>query len=455
MTIDTLHNRLLSSIVPPERFPSPFDAVPHPLAVEAADVLMKKVRRYMADCPESELHRRGKMFGVLVCEHEGQLGFLSAFSAMLDGSYDHPGFVPPVYRPLDGQPVGRDRQDSRNKQQDFFSHFTMLNALGETKNLLEIFRDQPPIWSIEDYFSPAKKSTSLPPSGAGECCAPKLLQAAYVNGCKPLCMAEFWMGASPKDELRIEGCFYPACTGKCRPILSHVLRGLDVKESAQVMSDKSLAKKTTILYEDDYLLVVNKPAGLLSVPGKGEQYSLLEYLSDKMTYLQSPLYPAHRLDQDTSGLLVVAKNVTVYLQLQRFFLRRDIHKKYLAELEQDLTLSPGTEGDISLPMLPNPLDRPRQMVNWEHGKVAITHYRVSELRGPHGGRMVELYPQTGRTHQLRVHCAHPDGLAVPIYGDRLYGHSNGERLMLHASELDFLHPVTGKMMHFCAPFDGF
>lgn len=504
------------------RFPSPFATTPHPLARAAAEELMSEVRTYMSEHPESELHTRGKMFGVLVCrndnvdanvdvdvnanaDHNG-LVVLRAFSAMLDGSYRHEGFVEPVYEVHSEEVIGTDREDSRRKQQWIFSQYRMLNARGEEKDLMEIFRDVPPILTIEEYFNrkftqkmesinnarreetPMCKFsdkeegyTILPPAGAGECCAPKLLQAAYRRGLKPVCMAEFWMGASPKDELRIEGQYYPACTGKCKPILAHTLIGLDVEEAPETRSSRALAEQTETIYEDEWLLVVNKPSGLLSVPGKDGQYSLTEYLNDNQNDNHNAdgdvdadhnqIYiPVHRLDQDTSGLIVFAKTEAVAKQLQSLFLRRDIHKVYRAELQNDNRRVAGDEntikdccailegeGTIDLPLLPNPMDRPRQMVHHQHGKPAITHYRMTGEIGPHGGRIVELRPETGRTHQLRVHCAHIEGLGTPIYGDRLYGYINVnenvdvdknsvERLMLHAAELSFPHPVTGEML---------
>lgn len=431
-------------------------------------LLMEDVRAYMHAHPQSELHRRGKMFGVLVAvrkredysEHN-DIVVLRAFSAMLDGSYYHPGFIEPVYDAAGI--VGLNREDSREKQRQLFANTFLYNARGEKKSLLDIFRDTPPILSVEDYFSPHESRSAsrqpLPPSGAGECCAPKLLQAAYLQGLHPLCIAEFWMGAAPKDELRIEGRFYPACSGKCRPILSFTLQGLDVAPDPVYSAGQELAKKSEILYEDDYLIAVNKPAGLLSVPGKEGQYSLLEYLSshsDSGPTSSSPqdgptsVFPVHRLDQDTSGVILFAKSREVATQLQQVFLRRDIHKKYIAELTPlnlaiqqlngSLAAAKPSTGVISLPLLANPLDRPRQMVNFEHGKTAITHYRLTAEKGPHGGPLVELFPETGRTHQLRVHCAHPDGLGLPIYGDRLYG-QEAERLMLHAAEIRFPHPA--------------
>ena len=196
-----------------------------------------------------------------------------------------------------------------------------------------------------------------------------------------------------------------------------------------------------VLYEDEWLMVVNKPAGMLSVPGKNDEPSAESLLGAKAV---------HRLDQDTSGLLVLAKTPEVYKELQAYFQRRDIHKRYEALVVKNEGVKElMNEGEISLPLLPNPYDRPRQMVNWEHGKVAITRYVVRERRAD-GTVKVDFYPLTGKTHQLRVHAAHPEGLNAPIVGDRLYG-KVGERLMLHAAEIRFIHPITQKEMHFCLP----
>jgi tRNA pseudouridine32 synthase/23S rRNA pseudouridine746 synthase len=339
--------------------------------------------------------------------------------------------------------VGTGRAESQRLQRLLFAEYRLLNGRGETKNLPDIFADEKPVIPPEQWFDKSQDRTSphpsLPPSGAGECCAPKLLQYALTHGLKPIALAEFWVGAPSRTELRKEGCFYAPCSGKCVPILRHMLQGLEV----EVKGEKSKAKseKIQVIYEDDYLMVVNKPAGLLSVPGKSDEPSVETYLKAKAV---------HRLDQDTSGLLVLAKTPEVYKTLQAYFQRRDILKRYEAVVKpSDISHQMSDEGMISLPLLPDPYDRPRQMVNIEHGKVAITRYVVREQRAD-GTCLVDFYPLTGRTHQLRVHAAHPDGLNAPIVGDRLYG-SPAERLMLHAAEITFLHPITQEEMHFCIP----
>ena len=408
----------------------------------------------MCEHPESELHRQGKMFGVLMVERsdirtQHSDDYLAAFSAKLDGSYHHEGFVPPVYE-MTTPPVGTSKEESKRLQRLLFAQYNFINGKGESKNLLDIFADEKPILSPEEWFDTGERSKvkgeRIPPSGAGECCAPKLLQYALTHGLKPIALAEFWVGAPSRTELRKEGCFYAPCSGKCVPILRHMLQGLDVEvkgERLKEEGEKSKAKGEGIqvIYEDDYLIVVNKPAGLLSVPGKSDEPSVETYLKAKAV---------HRLDKDTSGLLVLAKTPEVYKTLQAYFQRRDILKRYEAVVKpSDISHQMSDEGMISLPLLPDPYDRPRQMVNIEHGKVAITRYVVREQRAD-GTCLVDFYPLTGRTHQLRVHAAHPDGLNAPIVGDRLYG-SPAERLMLHAAEITFLHPITQEEMHFCIP----
>ena len=410
---------------------------------EAVADILNKVHAYMREHPESELHRQGKMFGVLL--YEG--GYLAAFSAKLDGSYDHEGFVPPIFE-MTTPPVGTSKVESQRLQRLLFAQYNLLNSRGERKNLLEIFANEPPILSPEEWFSDKGerlkvKGERIPPSGAGECCAPKLLQYAFLHGLKPIELAEFWIGAPSKTEIRREGEFYAPCSGRCVPILKHMLEGMDVKVKGEKL--KPVVQKPEVLYEDEYLMVVNKPSGLLSVPGKGNDPSVESFVHAKAV---------HRLDQDTSGLLVLAKTPEIYKTLQAYFQRRDILKVYSSWLRPsvDRRLTVGETGIIELPLLPNPYDRPRQMVNKEHGKVAITKYIVRQQVSD-DMYLVDFYPLTGRTHQLRVHAAHPEGLNAPIVGDRLYGGMPAERLMLHAAEITFVHPVTKEEMHFCIPSD--
>lgn len=308
-------------------------------------------------------------------------------------------------------------------QMELFEQFQMRNAKGETRGLREIF---------------APTAQGIPPAGAGECAAPKLLQYAFLQGLKPLAMAEFWWGNSPKTEIRHHLQYYPACKLKCEPILNFMLQGLDVDENP-LEQDVFRNMPLSIVYEDDYLLVVNKPAGMLSVPGNSGVTSVAERMKELYPTATGPMV-VHRLDMATSGLLLVAKSMDVHKDLQEQFINHTIRKCYTALLDGTL---PNDEGVITLPLMPDYEDRPRQIVSYEHGKSAVTRYVVLERRN--GKTSVHFYPETGRTHQLRVHSAHKEGLNCPICGDELYG-KKADRLYLHAERLEFTHPISGKRM---------
>lgn len=305
-------------------------------------------------------------------------------------------------------------------QQALFSQFRMLNAKGEAKDLCTIFQEA---------------GRSVPPAGAGECAAPKLLQYAYLHQLHPVCMAEFWWGGSPKNELRRHGYYYPACRTKCEPILKHMLEGLEVDPNPLALPQ--YRESVRVVWEDDYLLVVDKPAGMLSVPGKDGQLSVWEWMRRYCPQATGPLV-VHRLDMATSGLLLLAKTKEVHAALQAQFETRAVKKRYVALLDGEV--SPQS-GFVRLPLCPDPDNRPRQLVSEEYGKPAVTRYEVMGQDAA-GHTRIALYPLTGRTHQLRVHAAHPLGLDAPIVGDALYGHA-ADRLYLHAEKLEFCHPVTG------------
>lgn len=314
------------------------------------------------------------------------------------------------------------KQRSAALQQKLFEQFKMLNYRGEVKTLCDIF---------------GQTVHKTPPAGAGECAAPKLLQQAYLHGWKPVAMAEFWWGESPKTEIRHHGHYYPACKGKCEPILGHMLQGLEVDENPILKELQSGKKTLDIIYEDEWLAVVNKPAGMLSVPGKEDVVSVYSMMRERYPDADGPLI-VHRLDMATSGLLVVAKTKQVHQNLQAQFKNRSVGKRYIALLQGNVSQDAGT---VELPLCPNPLDRPRQMVHTGYGKPAVTDFEVLERKD--NRTRIAFYPRTGRTHQLRVHAAHPLGLHCPIIGDELYGRK-AERLYLHAEMLEFTHPVTGK-----------
>lgn len=308
-------------------------------------------------------------------------------------------------------------------QQKLFEQFGMLNYRGEVKNLCKIF---------------GQTVHKTPPAGAGECAAPKLLQQAYLHGWKPIAMAEFWWGDSPKTEIRHHGHYYPACKGKCEPILQHMLQGLQVEENPMLKRMQVPSQNLEIVYEDPWLSVINKPAGMLSVPGKEDAVSVYSLMREQYPEADGPL-TVHRLDMATSGLMLIAKTKRVHQNLQAQFKNRLVRKRYVALLEG---IVPKDKGTVDLPLCLNPLDRPRQMVHTEHGKPAITDYQVLERLDGKRTR-IAFYPRTGRTHQLRIHAAHPLGLHCPIIGDELYG-EKADRLYLHAEYLEFTHPITGE-----------
>ena len=385
------------------------------------------------------------------------------------------------------------KQMSDELQRWLFAAYRMLNAKGEERDLIDIFREY---------------THAMPPAGAGDCCAPKLLQYAYLHHLRPVCMAEFWWGESPASEIRHHLHYYPACRSKCLPILTHMLKGLDVAPNP--LAQKRHTAEPRVLYADEYIMVVDKPAGMLSVPGKAEsvrsefsdsanisveeyfanlqlptnsqftteQFTIGEADNSKLKTQNSKfLKAAHRLDMDTSGLLVLARTEQAYVELQRQFASRETVKRYEAVLsgvptqnsklktQNSSTQPSGCLEAISLPLIADINDRPRQRVDMEHGKPALTLYNIVEVRAVDANTavayttkkvdkrrtLVHLYPKTGRTHQLRVHCAHPLGLACPILGDPLYGIERADRMYLHAAELTFRHPVTGETMHFLSP----
>lgn len=318
---------------------------------------------------------------------------------------------------------------SEQLQQQIFRNFTFRNALGEEQNLQQIF---------------CEAGRGEPPAGAGECAAPKLLQYAYLNGMQPLAMGEFWWGDSPRGVLREDGRFYPSCTSKCKPILGFMLQGLEV-EPDPVVREASAHSEVEVIYEDEYLAAVYKPAGMYSVPGKDEAVSsVLSWAQNRYPDSDSPLL-VHRLDMHTSGLLLIGKTKEAHAALQQMFERHQIRKTYIAVLDG---IVPQDEGLIRLPLRPDVEHRPMQMVDPVHGKPAVTRYRVLERSGQ--TTRIAFFPQTGRTHQLRVHAAHPDGLGCPIRGDQLYGRPS-DRLYLHAEQVQLAHPVTGQRLTLKVP----
>ncbi len=320
------------------------------------------------------------------------------------------------------------RADCADLMRRIHETYLVTNTLGETT-------------SLRTLYAPAE-----PPSGAGDCAAPKLLACARALGLRPHALTEFYWGPPPPSGLRLHGVHYPACRGKCGPLLPFMLRGLQVAERApRTAAPPDDTGGLTLLYADPWLVVVDKPAGLLSVPGRGAHLldSVLTRLRARFPAATGPLL-VHRLDQDTSGLLLAALDAETHTALQRLFLEHTITKTYVAWVEGDVVAETGEVGEITLPLRGDPDDRPRQIVDPAHGTPALTLWRVEARRGDR--TRLSLQPRTGRTHQLRVHLAHPEGLGAPIVGDRLYGRGGAERLMLHAAELRFTHPHTGEPM---------
>lgn len=529
----------------PDTFTFPFRYTPHPLCQRAAVIVQQKLEEMGV--------RGGKMYGVMVVRGqtpalEGERGgapllFLAAYSGQLNGSYNHPWFVPPVVDYLDpeshfqkeqaeivgigqrmevlradpaiGQMKERlatlrqeretavaeakrvyeegkvrratlertaqqiresqfqkanihrakhlyheemaaieeqlrqhnallhalyeeRKQRSEALQQWLFEQFGFLNGYGEKKNLIEIFEGD--------------ERRHMIPSGAGECCAPKLLQAAYKLGLEPLAMAEFWWGPSSPSHYRQPGAFFPACHSKCRPILGHMLQGLNVDPDPAAHYDKVLAP-VRIIWEDESIAVILKPEGWCSIPGRSDQANLFDEAHRIWPEIQGSII-VHRLDQDTSGLMLIAKNAAVHRVLSQQFARREVQKRYVALLDGRADGQPGGQrnGMIALPLGPDLEAMPHQRVDWESGKEAVTRFEVlgeEQWQGQPVTR-VAFYPQTGRTHQLRVHASSAEGLNTPILGDRLYGRM-ADRLYLHAESITFVHPVTHEEMHFSVP----
>lgn len=329
--------------------------------------------------------------------------------------------------------LASERQNRSSALQNLtFSRFAPLNALGQRRSLLQIF---------EEY------NHTTPPAGSGECAAPKLLHYAYVNSLKPIAMGEFWWGESTRGQVRRHMNYYPACRGKCHPILSYMLQGLEIDEPATPPQDVSIIDRLSIIYEDEHMVAFNKPSGLASVRGLNHEHSVQSIVQQRYPDVNPNNLIVHRLDMDTSGVLVIAKSAQVQTSLQQQFASHTIRKRYIALVDGIVENDSGT---IDLPLALDPFDRPRQRVDFEHGKPAYTAYSLLGREG--AASRLALYPQTGRTHQLRVHCAHLSGLNMPIVGDRLYG-SPSTRLMLHAEQITLQHPVTGRKFTLRSPVE--
>ncbi len=454
----------------------PFEYIPHPLCKAASE----EVRRYALGNKEwIEELKRGKMFGVLTVElppfknpfiHviDERTGYLAAFSGQINGSGIANGFVPPIFNvdnsvyfqkemheieSLTAKHDEKRRMRSEALQDWLFRQYECVNALGERKNIVDIFKEFYLRNMLKQENYERNSSKHHIPSGTGECCAPKLLQYACLNDLKPLHIAEFWVQRQYRDitytdgGIRHDRQFYPACNKKCRPLLDFITRGLNIEKSPSRIENEQMLSKVGLIYEDDHIIVVDKPSGLLSVPGRNGQKSLADWMHEYKHI--DDFWFVHRLDQDTRGLLIIAKDESTYKDLQQQFIKHTICKTYEALLDGHVE---GDEGNIKLRMRPDPDDPPRQMVDMTHGKNAVTRWKVLKRQGE--TTHVELYPDTGRTHQLRVHCAHVSGLNSPIHGDRLYGRYNPSptsKLCLAATRISAT--IDGKSMTFSLPSD--
>lgn len=542
----------------PGAFPSPFDALgPHALARQAAGSLLATLREgviapglssHILEGPDG-----GKMFGVLVVrQRDGRLGVLRAFSAMLAGRWDVPGFVPPLFdreararvepvaettvkallaraeawstseallrlrtdddarqaREATEREALRQRHEERRRQRHARRAEVLaatdlteapraeaLHALDQesrgdkaekrrwdaaqdetrrdlaprrakaerrlraldrlrrivSRGFMKQLHDTYAITNARGETRPLRAlyAGAEPPSGAGDCAGAKLLAHAFAHGLQPVALAEFWWGTPPASGGRIQGAFYPACRDKCGPLLPFMLEGLEVSAPRLFVPPPAPTPDLAIVFEDAWLVIIDKPCGLLSVPGRDASLmdSVLTRLRARHPHATGPLL-VHRLDLDTSGLLVAALDARTHSALQRQFLHREVDKRYVALIDGAVREESGT---ITLPLRVDLNDRPRQIVDPVHGKPAVTEWRV--LHREAGCTRVALHPRTGRTHQLRVHAAHPLGLGAPIVGDPLYGHAD-RRLFLHAEALSFVHPATGQRVSFtrAAPF---
>lgn len=531
----------------PEKFTFPFYYDPHPLAIEASEILQNYLNttsdfdhNFGLENDRQDLEI-GKMFGVLVVKtKENSLGFLAAFSGKLANENHWDYFVPPVFdmlqkdsyflqkeeilnalnssidtlekesylidlqtkiknrktyfveqiadqkQKMKRQKTQRDEMRKQLQEKLTAEEFELQNALLINESLAEkrVLRDlkeeqtltlqklenqeaefvnkiealkserkalsnqlQAYLFQQYQFLNQDKKSKSLlaifgknPPAAAGECAAPKLLHYAFSHELQPICMAEFWWGASPKSAVRKHANYYPSCTQKCQPILGHMLSATLVDDNPFLL-DTNKDKEIEFLYEDEAIIVINKPENFLSVPGIEIKDSVQTRLQQRYPHILSPMI-VHRLDMQTSGLMVIAKSKIAHEKLQKQFLKKKINKRYVALLNGEIS---SKSGEINLPLRVDLEDRPRQLVCYQYGKNAKTHYEVEAISD--GITRILFYPITGRTHQLRVHAAHSLGLDTPILGDDLYG-QKASRLFLHAERLEFFHPISNKKLTF-------
>ena len=419
------------------------------LAVSEAETQLAAWRRVMAEHKAERDRERGQT-GITTAEMLRQSQFEKAELKRLKRSLDalleqRRAAVVCIEQEL--SELKRQRKAESDELQDWlFMNTIVMNGRGEERSVKEIFGE----WQAGKLHMGQK---AVPPSGAGECCAPKLLDYAFRHALRPVAMAEFWWGRSPRGEIRHHGSYYPACQGKCAPLLAFMLLGVEV--DANPLQEDGEEQELSVLMDTPHYVVINKPADMLSVPGTSQRLSAIELLR-LQRHDMPELYSVHRLDMQTSGILLLAKSHEAQGRLQEMFARRQMKKRYVAVVTGMWPEDRPREGVISLPLAADYVNRPRQCVDREHGKEAVTRYSVADSQPYAAQTLVYLYPHTGRTHQLRVHCAHPDGLGMPIVGDRLYASSGMEqlgtqRLLLHADLLAFVDHFTGKDIEISCP----
>jgi len=457
----------------PPRLASPFaGGQPHPLALRAAAEVQQALRQgthFAADAFKG-MHR-GKMFGVLVvADAGGRVGYLKAFSGTMLDLWEVDGFVGPTFdlaARTSMWPVGRAALDklgaeisvlddklqsspqAQRSELATVRHALKKRQIALSNELLGQFFDgyrftnaHCEVRSLYELFAP-----HTPPGGAGDCAAPKLFRHAQQNGLRPIALAEFWWGtSSAADEGRHEGSYYPACQKKCGPILSHMLQGWAVDAAPEKGGETISVVEPQTVFEDAWLAIVNKPVGLLSVSGRSglERDSVQARLRERYPQCNIQIV-IHQLSEGASGLVLATKESSAHASLQKQFFLGQLHNRHIACLEGIVN---GNEGIVSLPLRPDPQNRPRHVFDPIHGSLAVTEWKVLSRHTDY--TRVALVARTSRTHQLRVHAADPNGLAAPIVGDRIYGHAAGQ-LVLHSQDLSFVHPASGKRMEFRLP----
>lgn len=328
-----------------------------------------------------------------------------------------------------------DFSDSADKDLRNLRERLCLESLEKVHALYNFHCIDGKIRSLKEICAEYNKG-KFPPTGTGDCCAPKLLDYAFSHGLEALSLAEIKL---PQKNKALPDNLVPPCDERCGILLPAML-GL------------------RILYRDDAICVVNKQAGLLSVPGRTEdkkdcaESRLKRLFGEKVEIAQSA---AHRLDMETSGVMILAFTKDARRNLSRQFEEKTIEKEYIALLDGVLPKKGiAARGQMELFFRLDIENRPHQIWDKENGKSAVTEWEILGVErhlSPDGGlrnvTRVLFRPRTGRTHQLRLASSDSHGFGVPIVGDSLYGRSSdGERLMLHARKITFTHPVTGERM---------